>query len=54
MLFVHDDDPAENKVVCDLLNTGLDRGLLLPRTDARQPDRSGQLIVTAMPSVITP
>ena len=29
MFFVHDDDPAENKIVCDLVNSGLDPGLLL-------------------------
>ena len=29
MFFVNDDDPAENKAVCDLVNSGLDPGLLL-------------------------
>ena len=24
MFFVNDDDPAENKAVCDLVNSGLD------------------------------
>ena len=29
MYFVHEDDPAENKAVCDLVNSGLDPGRLL-------------------------
>ena len=32
MFFVNDDDPAENKAVCDLVNSGLDPGLLLKAT----------------------